>query len=80
VEPAVSAKTTRAFVDAVEAGVARLLVGEQAFTLPLALLPAGLREGDWVDITLARAPAPPDDTEARRARLSKDDPGGDIDL
>jgi hypothetical protein len=76
----VSAWTTRAFVDAVEADVARLLVGEQAFTLPLALLPAGVREGDWVEITIARTQAPPDDTEARRARLSRDDPGGDIDL
>ena len=70
----------RAFVDAIDEGVARLLIGEQAFTLPAALLPAGVREGDWVEITVARAPAPPDDTEARRRRLGKDDPGGDIEL
>jgi hypothetical protein len=76
----VSAQVTRAFVDAIDADVARLLAGERAFTLPLALLPAGVREGDWVELTIARAPAPPDDTEARRARLSRDDPGGDIDL
>jgi hypothetical protein len=75
-----SAKTTRAFVDAIEAGVARLLVGEQAFSMPAALLPAGAREGDWLELVITRAPAPPDDTEGRRARLSKEDPGGDIDL
>jgi hypothetical protein len=74
------AQTTRAFIDAIEAGRARLLVGEEAFTMPSRLLPAGVREGDWVDIAIGLAPAPPDDSEARRARLSKDDPGGDIDL
>jgi hypothetical protein len=71
---------TRAFVDAIDEGIARLLIGEQAFTLPAALLPAGVSEGDWVEITVGRAAPPPDDTAARRSRLSSDDPGGDIDL
>jgi hypothetical protein len=70
----------RAFVDAVDEGVARLLIGEQTFTLPAHLLPAGVGEGDWVEISVGRAPAPPDDTEARRARLGGDDPGGDVKL
>ena len=30
---------TLAFVDAIEAGQARLLIGEQPFTLPVAVLP-----------------------------------------
>jgi hypothetical protein len=74
---------TRVFVDAIEAGVARLLVGEQAFTLPAQLLPAGVREGDWVEITIGRVPAPPDageDSEAWRRRLSRGDRGGDVKL
>jgi len=71
---------TRAFVDAIDEGVARLLVCEQAFTLPARLLPAGVREGDWVEISVGRAPAPPDDTERRRSRLAGDDPGGDVKL
>lgn len=71
---------TRAFVDEVEDEVARLLVGDQAFTLPRSLLPTGAREGSWVEITMAPAPPPPDDTEARRKRLGRRDPGGDIKL
>jgi hypothetical protein len=39
-----------------------------------------VREGDWIVISVGRAPPPPDDGAERRARLSKDDPGGDIDL
>jgi hypothetical protein len=76
----VSARETPAFVDAVEDEVARLLVGEQAFTVPRALLPAGAGEGSWVKIGIAVIPAPPDDSEERRRRLGAGDPGGDIEL
>jgi hypothetical protein len=74
--------STAAFVDAIDEGVARLLIGEQAFTLPARLLPAGVGEGAWVEISVGRAPAPPDDTGGaqRRSRLAGDDPGGDVKL
>jgi hypothetical protein len=68
------------FVDAIEGGVARLLLGTRAFALPAALLPAGVKEGGWVTVRVAPTSAPPDDTEAIRAALAKDDPGGDIEL
>lgn len=71
----------RAFVDAIDDGVARLMVGEQTFTLPAALLPADAREGSWVQLTLATTEPPDDDgTEELRRELGRDDPGGDIKL
>jgi hypothetical protein len=73
-------RSTRAFVDAIDEGRARLLVGEKSFTVPAELLPPGAREGDWVDIAVTGAPAPPDEGEARRRRLGERDPGGDIEL
>lgn len=73
-------KETDAFVDALEDEAARLLVGEEAVTVPRALLPAGAVEGSWVRIAVSVVPAPPDDTEARRRRLGQADPGGDIEL
>jgi hypothetical protein len=74
------AHKTRVFVDAIEDQVARLLVEEESFTLPKRLLPDDTREGDWVVLTIGRAAAPPDDTQARRGRLAGGDPGGDIEL
>jgi hypothetical protein len=70
------------FVDAVENGRARLLLGREAFEVPAALLPQGAREGSWLRWSLALAPAPPDDDQAAalRAKLGRGDDGGDIDL
>jgi hypothetical protein len=50
-------KRSRAFVDAVEAGVARLLTqdGKRTFTLPAAFLPRACGEGAWVQITIEPA-------------------------
>jgi hypothetical protein len=73
-------KETAAFVDLIEDGTARLLVGAQAFSLPRSLLPADAVEGSWVKLGIAVIPAPPDDSEERRHRLGQDDPGGDIKL
>lgn len=73
-------KETIVFVDAVEDAVARVLVGETAIDLPRSLLPADAAEGSWVKIGATVVPAPPDDTEERRRRLGKSDPGGDIKL
>ncbi len=75
----------KATVDAVEAGLARLVLDDDSsFTLPAKLLPRGTREGDRVELTLTR-----DEADTRRAReriaakrraLSRDDDGGDIEL
>ena len=72
-------KTTAVFVDAVEEGVARLELGEQAFTVPAALLPDGAGEGSWLTLT-ATVTAPPSDPDTLRRKLGKDDPGGPIKL
>jgi len=68
------------FIDEVEDHVARLVLGEQVFHLPRALLPPDAREGQWLRISVAIAPAPPNDSAALRKRLGEDDPGGDIKL
>lgn len=75
-----SPTTTLLFVDEIEDDMARLLAGEVAFSMPRALLPPEVREGDWLTLRLIRTSPPPDDTAARRERLGKDDPGGDIKL
>lgn len=70
------------FVDAIEDGRARLLLGRDAFEVPAALLPRGAREGSWLRWSMEPAPAPPDDDQGStlRAKLGRDDDGGDIDL
>jgi hypothetical protein len=68
------------FIDEVEDRVARLVLGEEVFHLPRGLLPADAREGQWLRISAALAPAPPDDSAALRKRLGEGDPGGDINL
>lgn len=72
-------KTMAVFVDAVEGGLARLELGEQAFTVPAALLPDGAGEGSWLKLT-ATVTTPPSDPDALRRKLGKDDPGGPIKL
>ncbi len=70
------------FVDAIEGGTARLLLGVEAFNLPARLLPAGAKEGSWVRLSFQIAPAPPDEdaADALRRKLGGDDDGGDIKL
>ena len=74
-----NSKTTAVFVDAVEEGLARLELGEQAFTVPAALLPDGAGEGSWLKLT-ATVTAPPSDPDVLRRKLGSDDPGGPIKL
>ena len=74
-----NSKTTAVFVDSVEEGLARLELGEQAFTVPAALLPDGAGEGSWLKLTATVTP-PPSDPDALRRKLGKDDPGGPIKL
>jgi hypothetical protein len=71
---------TIVFIDELEDRVARLVLDDQVFHLPRALLPADAREGQWLRVSVAVAPAPPGDSAALRKRLGEDDPGGDIKL
>ncbi len=69
------------FVDAVEGETARLVLsGGQAFSVPLRLLPPGAKEGTWLHASFALAPPPADAGAEIRARLGRDDDGGDIKL
>jgi hypothetical protein len=55
-------------------------LGVDAFAVPARLLPPGTKEGTWVRLSFESAPAPPDDAEALRRKLGRDDDGGDIKL
>ncbi len=69
------------FVDAIEADTARLVMsGGTAFSMPVRLLPPGVKEGSWLRASFALAPAPPDDAAEIRRRLGRGDDGGDIKL
>jgi hypothetical protein len=68
------------FVDAIEEGRARLLLGEDAFTVPAALLPKDARAGSWLRMSLGVVPAPPSRAAAIRKKLAGDDDGGPIKL
>jgi hypothetical protein len=68
------------FVDAIEGGSARLLLGVEAFNLPARLLPAGAKEGSWVRLSFEISEAPPDEAEALRRKLGQGDDGGNIKL
>jgi hypothetical protein len=72
-------KTTAVFVDAVEDGRARLLLGSDAFTVPAALLPDDAGEGSWLQLSTTVTP-PQADPDALRRKLGRDDPGGPIKL
>jgi hypothetical protein len=71
---------TQLFVDEIEDDVARMMRGEETFSIPVSLLPPGAREGDWIEMSVRVIPPPHGDTELRRKRLAKDDPGGTIKL
>ena len=70
------------FVDAIEDDEAWVLLEDKRYRLPRALLPAGAGEGTWLRLTVdgARKQDVEAEIEARRARLLRSDPGGDIKL
>lgn len=68
------------FVDAIEAGRARLVLGDETFTVPARLLPKNAREGSWIRLSVGVVPPPASDAAAIRKKLSRDDPGGPIKL
>ena len=84
VSPGASAAPAPAllFVDAIEGARARLLLGRDAFDVPVQLLPRGTREGSWVRLSLSPSapPAGDEDGAALRAKLGRSDDGGDIEL
>jgi hypothetical protein len=68
------------FVDALEDEAAYVLLGEQRWTIPRALLPAGTREGSWLRLALDPSQKLGEEIEARRARLLRSDRGGNVKL
>jgi hypothetical protein len=76
-----------AYVDAVEAGIARVLLQDKdgewrGYSLPSVVLPAHAGEGSWLKLTLTVIP-PPADAEsapALRERLGREDDGRDLKL
>ncbi len=78
-ETSAKTKTSAVFVDSVQEGQARLLLGDDAFTVPGALLPDDAREGSWLKLTAVVTP-PQADPDALRRKLGRDDPGGPIKL
>lgn len=70
------------FVDAIEDDDALVLLGEKRYRFPRALLPEGAREGSWLRLSIDHSQSREvgDDIEARRARLLRSDPGGNIKL
>ena len=75
-------KSTRAFIDAIDGDVARVIAEGIAISLPRSALPVGATEGQWMEWTTRIIPPPAETshTEEERRRMSKDDDGGDIKL
>ena len=77
-------RVTRAFVDGLEAGVARLLLADEQgewriYHLPAAVLPKDGQEGGWLELSTRRIPPPPDlDARALREQLGRGDRGGNF--
>lgn len=78
---------TQAYVDAIEEGVARLVLRDahgawRSYNLPAAILPADARENTWVEIAITRTAAPPDAEAAGplRERLGRGDKGDNFSL
>jgi hypothetical protein len=67
-------------VDSVEDGHARLVLDDEAFTIPAHLLPPGAREGDWIELSVGVVPAPTSNADALRKKLARGDRGGPIKL
>lgn len=71
-------------VDRLEDDLAVLVLGALSFEVPRALLPEETREGDVLSLEMQvdrdASEAARSSTAARRARLSRDDDGGDFSL
>jgi hypothetical protein len=83
--PPESPRTTRAFLDGVESGVARLLMEDEhgewrTFHLPAAALPASAKEGSWIELGIRSIPPPEPAARALREQLGRSDRGGNFSL
>jgi hypothetical protein len=68
------------FIDAIEDDEAFVLLEEKRYSVPRALLPAGAGEGTWLRLSVDRSQKIEEEIAARRARMLRSDPGGDIKL
>jgi hypothetical protein len=70
------------FIDAIEDDEAWVLLEDKRYRMPRPLLPAGAGEGTWLRLSVDHAQKleVEDEIAARRARLLRSDPGGDIKL
>ena len=72
------------FLDRIEGDVAVLTYEGREVKLPRALLPAGAREGEVLQLSLARDPEATQRAQERvsklRQKLGSDDDGGDLKL
>lgn len=55
-------RSTEAYIDTVEEGVARILLKDSSgewrgHALPATILPQGVKEGDWLRLTVEKIPA-----------------------
>jgi len=68
------------FIDALEDDEAWVLLGEKRHRLARALLPPSAREGSWLRLSVDTSQKVGEEMAARRARLLRGDPGGDVKL
>ncbi len=68
------------FIDAIEDEEAWVLLGDVRHRLARALLPPGAREGVWLRLSVDTSQTVGQEIEARRARLVRGDPGGNVKL
>ena len=79
-------RVTPVFLDGIEAGVARLLVEDEAgewrtFHLPAKVLPEDAHEGSWIELAVRTiAPPPGYEGKLRRDKLGSSDDGGNLTL
>lgn len=72
------------FLDRIEGDVAVLLLDQREVKLPRALLPAGAKEGEVLQLSLTRDPAATERAKKAvgtlRGKLGEGDDGGDLKL
>ena len=68
------------FIDEIDDDEVFVLLDEKRWSLPRALLPAGAKEGAWLRLVVDSSQKLGEEIEARRKRLLRKDPGGNIKL
>lgn len=76
-----TSRVTRAFVDSIENDIARLIINAHVLKFPAVILPAGVCEGQWIEIQISQARSEdPDTIDAKRKQIAEKDDGNDIKL